>query len=130
MADPFPNGIGALMRKLRKVLDCVSNEKAVCCFNLALFTKRTQIFYFFNFFNALIALAELIQIFTIVPMVNRLLGSEEAISFADIPLIYHYKYSYIFCMHIHCCIDFKICWSLHIQFRFTKSVRGYFDIDI
>ena len=30
----------------------------------------------------LIALAELIQIFTIVPMVNRLLGSEEAISFA------------------------------------------------
>ena len=46
-------------------------------------TKRTQIFFISSIFlMPLIALAELIQIFTIVPMVNRLLGSEEAISFA------------------------------------------------
>ena len=49
-------------------------------------TKRTQIFFISSIFlMPLIALAELIQIFTIVPMVNRLLGSEEAISFG----IYH-----------------------------------------
>ena len=70
----------------------------------------------------LIALAELIQIFTIVPMVNRLLGSEEAISFAGYTIDISLLNIAIF-LHITLFIDFKICWSLHIQFPSLKALE-------